>query len=352
MPRKNVNYEVVKLPNGKRKWIYGSTKKELDEKVQDASELIARNVDLSRNDTFGEVAYVWYKTFKEPKLRENSKNAILSPLNQHILPALSSYPIRSITAVHLQELFNSVASKSESLNNKIRQILNGIFELAEALNIIYKSPMNKSVRVSGEETEEKAALTDDDIQEIYAALDQSKQPGAKKCKAFIQLALASGLRRGELCGLMWSDIDFARGELRVNRVCTWAHEKGEIEKELKTKAARRKIPLPEDALRMLKERMKESRSVYIFTMNNGQIYSNSAFRKMWAHAEKADIGIKVTPHTLRHTYCTRLFEAGMDLKEIQYLMGHKSPDLIMRVYAHYQARTRYEATAAKIRAVF
>ena len=51
MPRKNVNYEVVTLPNGKRKWIYGSTKKELDEKVQDASELIARNVDLSRNDT-------------------------------------------------------------------------------------------------------------------------------------------------------------------------------------------------------------------------------------------------------------------------------------------------------------
>ena len=91
-------------------------------------------------------------------------------------------------------------------------------------------------------------------------------------------------------------------------------------------------------------------SVFVFHMLNGQPYTNTAFRKMFAHAQKTPISSKLTPHVLRHTYCTRLFERGFDPKEIQYLMGHASPEITMRIYTHYNKRSRYEDTAERIRA--
>ena len=56
----------------------------------------------------------------------------------------------------------------------------------------------------------------------------------------------------------------------------------------------------------------------------------------------------VTPHQLRHTYITRLFESGLDIKEIQYLAGHSTIDMTLRVYTHYQHESRKKETAQKV----
>ena len=79
--------------------------------------------------------------------------------------------------------------------------------------------------------------------------------------------------------------------------------------------------------------------------------TQSSFRKMWEHTNKVKphIDSALTPHILRHTYCTRLFEAGFDIKEIQYLMGHSTPDMTMKIYTHYSKRSRFSETAAHIR---
>ena len=70
---------------------------------------------------------------------------------------------------------------------------------------------------------------------------------------------------------------------------------------------------------------------------------------MWEHTNEAEIDASLTPHVLRHSYCTRLFELGFDVKEIQYLMGHSTPEMTLRVYTHYCKKTRYADTAARIR---
>ena len=61
------------------------------------------------------------------------------------------------------------------------------------------------------------------------------------------------------------------------------------------------------------------------------------------------LGVQLTPHILRHTYCTRLFECGFDVKEIQYLMGHSTPEMTLKVYTHYSKKQRFTDTASRLR---
>ena len=78
----------------------------------------------------------------------------------------------------------------------------------------------------------------------------------------------------------------------------------------------------------------------------------SSFRSMWKLIERELPEHHITAHLLRHTYITRLFEAGLDVKEIQYLAGHSTMDMTLRVYTHYDRKSREAQTAEKVRAAF
>ena len=352
MARKGTLSKTFTLPDGTRKWIYAKTEEELKRKCLDLQIQIGLGIDLTNNDTFGEYAQMWYKTYKEPHLRSNSKTSLLYVLNEHILPHLSGYRMRDITPMHIQLVFNKVQDKSESLNSKIKTTLNEVFNSAIANNIIFKSPIVKTLNIGGAKAKEKEALTPEDSNNLLAGLKSDTSEGGKQCHLFCSLALKSGLRRGELCGLMWSDIDFERSELTVTHNCTWPNNTGlEITGDLKTDAASRTIPLTADVLALLAAEKLRGKSLYVFHRNNGEPMTQAAFRRMFAHANKhLDSSVALSPHILRHTYCTRLFEAGLDVKEIQYLMGHSTPEMTMRVYTHYSRRSRYDDTAQRVRA--
>lgn len=241
--------------------------------------------------------------------------------------------------------------KSKSLNDKAKCVLNAIFEAAQGDGVILRSPMTKTLSIGGVKAEEKEALTQEEADALLDALAQSEVSGAKNCWLFCFLGLKTGLRRGELCGLMWSDIDLEAAELTVRHNCIWTKNVGlEISDNLKTPAARRSIPLSPSVVSALRRERKASNSLYVFHCKDGQPISQSAFRKMWEHTKKAGLAVTLTPHILRHTYCTRLFELGFDIKEIQYLMGHSKPDMTLRIYTHYSKKSRYADTADRIRA--
>lgn len=123
-----------------------------------------------------------------------------------------------------------------------------------------------------------------------------------------------------------------------------------VSTELKTKAGKRDVPLTEELEAWLKEQKRTAASDYIFVMKDGKLLTTSAFHKLFAWIDKALPERHITAHILRHTYITRLFEAGLDLKEIQYLAGHSSVEMTLRVYAHYDRLSRDLSTAEKVRA--
>ena len=101
----------------------------------------------------------------------------------------------------------------------------------------------------------------------------------------------------------------------------------EVTDTTKTSAGHRTIPLTPSVLFAQKKERNNTNSLFVFQRKDGQPMTQSAFRRMWSHAEKIDVGAPQTSHILRHTFCTRLFEKGFDVKEIQYLMGHSTPEM-------------------------
>jgi len=99
----------------------------------------------------------------------------------------------------------------------------------------------------------------------------------------------------------------------------------------------------------LAERKSKARSKYVFTMKDGKPMTQSSYKSIWEHLSAELPDAPISAHILRHTYITRMFEAGLDIKEIQYLAGHSTVDMTLRVYTHYDQRSRKTKTAEKVR---
>ena len=227
-------------------------------------------------------------------------------------------------------------------------------------NLIAKSPVPLRLRSGGIATKEKAALTVEQSRQLLNAVFGTR------AYLFCLIALQTGMRRGEICGLMWSDIDFDAQIIHVRHNAIFTNAQTVVSSDLKTAAARRDIPIPPTLLALLTSEKNGSESPFVLHMDNGGALSQTSFSNLWNMVRRRtvdnpnDLGtparnskmvrsldFHVTLHQLRHTYITRLFESGLDIKEIQYLAGHTTIDMTLRVYTHYQHESRKKETAKK-----
>ena len=157
------------------------------------------------------------------------------------------------------------------------------------------------------------------------------------------LELATGLRRGELLGLKWEDIDLERGDLRVRRQISRIN--GEItEAPLKTKNAYRTLPLAEDTVSVLKEqRRKVGSSPWVFpSPTGGPISPDSVLHMLHRVLKRAGLP-KVRFHDLRHTFATLALQNGVDVKTVSGMLGHFSAGFTLDTYAHVTSAAQRQA---------
>lgn len=160
------------------------------------------------------------------------------------------------------------------------------------------------------------------------------------------------MRRGEIVGLQWSDIDFERRMICVRHNAVLGRYETTVSELMKTKADRRDIPMSNEVEAWLRKQRDRSSSKFVLSLKNKKVMTLSAFRSMWKLVERELPETHITAHILRHTYITRLFEAGLDVKEIQYLAGHSTMDMTPSVYTHYDRKNREQQTAEKVRRAF
>ena len=336
--------KAVQLPDGTRKYLRAKTQKELDEKVLKTQILVNSGVDICNEETFAHCAQMWYDLYKKPYLRENSLEAIKYVLNQHILPVIGGYRLRDITPMQIQAIMAGLAGKSNSLQSKVLINLRSIFKAAQENGLVAKSPVSSMLKPSGKKTVEKEALN---AQERQLLLEWVKNPRAR---TFLLIALHTGMRRGEIVGLQWEDIDFKKKVIHVRHNAVMGRYETTVSENMKTKAGKRNLPLSEDLEEWLVARKKTSHSKYVIAMENHGPLTKSSYKSMWKLIERELPDTHITAHILRHTYITQLFESGtLDVKEIQYLAGHSTMDMTLRVYTHYDRRTREAKTAEKVR---
>ena len=157
------------------------------------------------------------------------------------------------------------------------------------------------------------------------------------------MELATGLRRGELLGLKWEDIDLDRGNLRVKRQI--ARIDGEIvEAPLKTKNAYRTLPLAEDTVDVLQQQKKKAgSSPWVFpSPTGGPISPDSVLHMLHRVLKRAGLP-RVRFHDLRHTFATLALQNGVDIKTVSGMLGHFSAGFTLDTYAHVATAARKEA---------
>nr|DAQ02883.1 MAG TPA: Integrase [Caudoviricetes sp.] len=368
MPKKKAPTKTyathVTTPTGDRVFLRAKTKEELEEKVLEAKIQLRSGVDITQDVLFADYAQTWIKAYKLGKVRPSSYASIETNLRVHVLPFFSAFKLKDVKPMHIQLFITSLSGKSKSLQDKCIRIVKNIFDSAVDNGMIPRSPVSRSDRATAENSPEEEPLTDEQALKLLNAVDGTR------AYIFCLLALSTGMRRGEILGLMWEDIDFKANVIRVT------HNKALILNKLdapvtalpKTDAGRRVIPMGS----LLKERLllekAKSKSPFVVSMLNGQSLTKSAYRALWLNVERRTAGsgsvprllgatyggVKVTldfkthPHQLRHTYITKLFEEGLDLKQVQYLAGHSKPEMTLRVYTHFRQKQRAAETHKQV----
>lgn len=357
MARKHYKPATFTLPNGKRKYVTATTQEELDEKVFNLKLQMRMGVDLSDRTTVKELAQMWYSLEKQGRIKEATAYNWQRILDVKILPFLQDYRVRDVTPAMIQSVVSQFPDKSLIDNRRQLNALRGMFALAVENGMIAKSPVLSRFKAVGQQTVGHDVLTPEQEEHLLKALQGTR------AYLFVWMGLKTGLRRGELLGLKWEAIDFQKAVLHVRCNLVIMPQQTCLYDDLKTNSSRREVPIPLDLLAALNSEKERTTSPFVFHRENDAHFDYASFKNFWklvtrrcgpVQPEKGRCDFvvtncRVTPHVLRHTYATRCFEAGMDIKEVQFLLGHADPNVTLKIYTHYCSASRQDATFTCVR---
>lgn len=348
-------------PNGKRvtKSIYGKTIKEIERKERELRNTIQLGIDLQQEDvTVEDWGSEWLKVYKA-KTSSGTYAMYESCLRNHIIPTIGQIPVSKLKPIQIQKSLNNILDAGHTRTAEIYKLtIKQIINQAVEEGIIIKSMCNSLDKIKSN-TEEKRVLTDFEVECI------SKTKYTARERLFLDMLYYTGIRRGEALALTVKDINREKRTISINKSLD-IRENDPVIKEPKTKAGYREIPVPDILFNELIQYISQHKSIYLFTMKDGKILSRSSFRKMWESIIKKtketanvleqeknenyglkiveDTTISFTPHIFRHTYATNLYYANIDIKRSQYLLGHSTLDMTLKVYTHLQNKENSDTT--------
>ncbi|GHV33870.1 site-specific integrase [Clostridia bacterium] len=286
--------------------------------------------------TLVQFAIEWYGV-KTAGLRQKSATVYRTTINSHIAPFFQNIRLTDITPMMVRKLMAEKSELARSTQSKILYTLKQIFSLAVESEIIKKNPA-ENIKPGGARAKEKVPLSGEQQEELL------RLAAGTRAEVFTKLCLFAGLRREEALGLLWDSVhmDSDTPYLEVRHTVSEGKHGAEHTAKLKSRAARRSIPMPEVLTSALMGARKTKSSRYVVPKaTNGSFMTGTAFKKMWTPLKKK-VSFNVHPHLLRHTYITELCASGMDIKKIQYLAGHEDVTMTLRVYAHVKENSPQE----------
>lgn len=359
-PKTGYYRKRIKLPDGRWKDIRAKTKEELRKKLYDLETFQRMGLVFDDTTTVAELAIEWYNN-RKAGLSVSRQGDYRNAINLHICPVIGAMRVRDVKPEHCQRVMAQASELSNSAQQKIVSTLKQLFSCAVDNGLTLRSPAEK-IKAKGKKAEEKIALTKEQCVQLEEAVSGTR------AYLFVMLGLYAGLRREEICGLQWQDIDLQAipPRLTVNHAMRLSGNKAEFPAPLKSKAAHRTIPLPPNlATALFNEKQKTNSDFVLHTRDGNHLTYQSARnivsiinrrcpmtdgqkqRRTRIEKERGKpiaprrvqknikmLSFRVTPHQLRHTYATRLVESGMNIKQIQYLLGHDDVHLTLSIYSH------------------
>lgn len=332
--------------------VLGKTQAEVKAKLKAAIEDSA-NLDMVKAEqyTTGQWMDVWFENCAKIKVRPSSYQTYRGYIDNHIKPNIGDVPLSKLSSLHLQKLYKKLLAggrvdrieakgQPKGLSAKtvrnINQVISSAIDFAKDQKLISSNPTDGCALPKLEHKEMKTLP----VEQLTSFLREAKESGVFE---LYYIELATGLRRGELLGLKWEDIDLVQGSLRVQRQV--ARINGEVvEAPLKTKNAYRTLPLSADAVGVLQEQRKKSgSSPYVFpSPTGGPISPDSVLHMLHRVLKRAGLS-KVRFHDLRHTFATLALQNGVDIKTVSGMLGHYSAGFTLDTYTHVTTSAKKEA---------
>lgn len=331
--------------------VLGKTQAEVKEKLKKAL-ADSQKLDLAKQGkyTVGTWMDAWFENVAKIKVRPSSHQTYKGYIDNHIKPNIGSISLEKLTTMDLQKFYRKLLTSgrverieaehqpkglSAKTVRNINQVISSAMDLAVAQKIILTNPTNACELPKVEHKEMQTVPAE----QLSAFLEEAKRSGVYE---MYYIELSTGLRRGELLGLKWEDIDWKNGILRVRRQV--ARVDGKIvEAPLKTKNSYRAVTISPQAVEVLKLQKAKTNDAYVFPSPNGGPISPDSVNNMLKRVlERAGIS-KVRFHDLRHTFATLALQNGVDIKTVSGMLGHYSAGFTLDTYAHVTTAAQKEA---------
>lgn len=318
-----------------RKSFYGKTLKEADQKYKDF--LTSRmEPEYNKGITFAEWSETWLEEYKRPNIKDCTYKRTYLPVKRVLDEDFGARTLASIFPVELQRYFNGLAGMSDSYISKYKMFLSAMMRSAVDNDLLDKSPMRSVVVPSGYKPAEKRAYTALQYKRVLEYAKEDKEGLGP------YIMLKTGLRRSELLGLRWSDIDRRDLVVNVRRAVTMENGKTTAG-PCKTKQSVRSIPVDREFIDHVLSFPRTSTYILGAWMGKNLPYnpdgwSKGSYRRFCLRManECPDLPV-LNSHELRHTYGSVLYNGGTDIYTVSKLMGHSKIDITAKIYVHTSA---------------
>lgn len=358
-------FELGKV-DGKRKKIErkgGNTKREAQEALNEAIMKHRTGYCEPKKMTVEEYLFDWLENYIKENRKINTYNRYKQIFNNIVKPSIGYIMLKDLLPIHIDNLILSEKKKklSGSTLQNIYGVLNSAFNRAVKLQIMNDNPCRFVDRPKREKFIANT-LTIDEINKIFKLLN-TKDYNNYIMKLGLNIVLELGLRRGELGGLEWKNVDFENKCINIENNLIYTDCDVQLS-TTKTEDSKRRLTISDNLIKLLKAHKKiqsENRLKYgsfyikntfnsqnydfIMTWENGKyVHPNYYTKKFSKLMKKLNLNKHVRFHDLRHTNATLLLEQGIDFKVIQTRLGHSDINTTLNIYSHVNLKMQKSAT--------
>ena len=304
-----------------------------------------RDVDLTEDCrmTLGEWLDKWLDEYMIFTIRESTLDSYRAMVKNQVKPFIGGKQIASLTTADMQKFYNKIKKEgrvrehpihgktlADSMVRGVHMMLHEALDVAVRERLLVKNPTNGTT-VPKCNYPEKQILGDNQLETFLEAIK-----GHEYWCDFFYVEVMTGLRRGEICGLKWQDINFEENKLQVKRSVSVKKGGGVSIGETKTETGVRSILMPPSVADVLQNRKQRAITEWVFPnfMHPEQpISPATAYRKLKIILKHAGLPL-IRFHDLRHTFATHATHGGVDPKTLAGILGHTNASFTLDTYTH------------------
>ena len=323
----------------KYKWYtVKGNKKEADKFLTEKLNEIENGILVdSKNMTLAEYLNYWYEQCCITKLSPTTYESYKRNIDKYIIPQLGNVKLSNLLPLQLQSFYNNL---SRTLSNTsivyIHRILHSALNQAMKWDLVIRNVANNVEPPK----KEKYKATILDSEQIAKLIDIIKDT---YIYIPVMIAISTGMRRGEVLGLTWDNVDLEQSTIKVVQAI-YPTKNGLVVLPPKTKTSIRKISLPPTLVEILKEYKDNCKSDnnYVCTLEDGSLISPSSLNHKFKQILQDNSLPSIRFHYLRHSHASLLLSQGVQAKVISERLGHSNINITMDLYSHIYEATNIE----------